>query len=529
MPDREPPLRPVPESRAVPKKRTRFSLVWFIPIVAALVGAWVAVTRVLSEGPKITIVMKSAEGLEAGKTKIHYSGVDIGTVSTIELSKDHKHVTMTAQMSPKTESFLVEDTKFWVVRPRISGANITGLGTLISGAYIGVEIGSSKEDRREFVALETPPIVTGDIPGRFFILKTPDLGSLDSGTPIYFRRLQVGQVASYELDRDGKNLTVKAFVQAPYDQYVNPNTRFWHASGIDVSLSASGLTVQTQSVLSILIGGIAFETAATEAILPAADADTVFTLFKDRAEAFNPPPRSPQTYQLVFKDSVRGLAPGAPVEFRGIPIGEVAAIRAQIDLKTFEFSVPVTIRLDPQRLGVKVMDLQGGETLEAMRRKLIDSLVSHGVRAQLKTGNLLTGSAFVSLDFFPSAPPATIDWSQTPVQLPTTPGQLEATEATVENIIKKVDKMPLQEIGENMRKAIGDLDLTLVSARGTLVSAQGTLVNTTNLTEPNSTQIQQLGNTLQEVSRAARSVRVLADYLERHPEALIRGKQGGPK
>jgi len=318
-------------------------------------------------------------------------------------------------------------------------------------------------------------------------------------------------------------------VQAPYDQYVNPNTRFWHASGVDISLSASGLTVQTQSVLSILIGGIAFETAVTDAILPAADVNTVFTLFKDRAEAFNPPPRSPQTYQLVFKDSVRGLAPGAPVEFRGIPVGEVAAIRAQIDLKTFEFSVPVTIRLDPQRLGVRGMDLQGGEGLEGMRRKLIDSLVSHGVRAQLKTGNLLTGSAFVSLDFFPSAPPATVDWSQQPVQLPTTPGQLEATEATIENIIKKVDKMPLQEIGENMRKAIGDLDLTLVSARGTLVSAQGTLDNTTNLTGPNSTQIQQLGSTLQEVSRAARSVRVLADYLERHPEALIRGKQGGAK
>jgi paraquat-inducible protein B len=167
--------------------------------------------------------------------------------------------------------------------------------------------------------------------------------------------------------------------------------------------------------------------------------------------------------------------------------------------------------------------------IEAVRHRLIDSLVAHGLRAQLKTGNLLTGSAFVSLDFVKGAPPATVDWSQQPVQLPTTPGQLEATEATVEDIIKKVDKMPLQEIGENLRKAIGDLDLTLVTARGTLVSAQGTLDNTNNLTQPNSAQVQQLGSTLQEVSRAARSVRVLADYLERHPEALIRGKTGGPK
>jgi paraquat-inducible protein B len=216
-----------------------------IPIVAAVVGAWVAVTRVLSEGPDIKIVMKSAEGLEAGKTKIHYNGVDIGTVTKIDLSEDHQHVIMTAQMAPKTEAFLVEDTKFWVVRPRISGANVTGLGTLISGAYIGVEIGSSKESKRDFTALEIPPVITGEVPGRFFILKTPDLGSLDTGTPIYFRRLQVGQVASYKLDKDGKNLTVKVFVQTPYDQYVNSDTRFWHASGIDLSLSATGLTVQT--------------------------------------------------------------------------------------------------------------------------------------------------------------------------------------------------------------------------------------------------------------------------------------------
>ena len=360
-------------------------------------------------------------------------------------------------------------------------------------------------------------------------MKTPDLGSLDTGTPIYFRRLQVGQVSSYALDQDGKNLTVKVFVQAPYDQYVNPNTRFWHASGIDISLSASGLSVQTQSVLSILIGGIAFETAATDQVLPPAEANAVFTLYSNRTEAFNPPPRNPQTYVLTFKESVRGLTVGAPVEFRGIPIGEVTDVRAQIDLNTFQFSVPVTIRLDPTRLGVKVIDRSAGADLATMRRKLIDSLVAHGARAQLATGNLLTGAAYVSIDFFPGAAPATVDWSQQPPQIPTTPGQFQATEETVENIIKKLDKVPFQEIGEDLQKAIAQLDTTLVSAQGTLTSARGTLENTSALTEPNSSQVQQIGTTLQEVSRAARSLRVLADYLERHPEALLRGKAGEAK
>src|SRR5271154_4240139 len=275
MPDRDPPFASAPGSTAVPKKRTRLSAVWFIPIVAALVGAWVAVTRVLSEGPKITIGFHSAEGMEAGKTKIRYNGVDIGTVTEIRLSDDHQRVITTAQMSPNTEGFLAEDTKFWVVRPRISGANVTGLGTLISGAYIGLEIGTSKEQKRDFVALEAQPVITGEFPGRLFVLKTTNLGSLDTGTPIFFRRLQVGQVASYELDPDGKLLTVLVFVRAPYDQYVNPNTRFWHASGVDVSLTASGLKVQTQSVLSIMIGGIAFETAASDPVAPPAEANTV--------------------------------------------------------------------------------------------------------------------------------------------------------------------------------------------------------------------------------------------------------------
>jgi paraquat-inducible protein B len=529
MPDGERPLPPVAESRGLAKSRTRLSLVWFIPIVAALVGVWVAVTRIMGEGPVITLVLQSAEGLEAGKTKVHYNGVDIGTVTAIRLSADHQRVIIIVQMAPKTEEFLAEDTEFWVVRPRISGANVTGLGTLISGAYIGLEIGASKEHKRDFVGLETPPVVTGEVPGRLFVLKTPDLGSLDNGTPVFFRRLQVGEVASYALDPDGKMLTVKVFVRAPYDQYVNPNTRFWHASGVDVSLSASGLKVQTQSVLSILIGGIAFETDATGPLLPPADAQSVFTLFSDRAEAFKPAAQNPQTYQLIFNESVRGLAAGAPVEFRGIPVGEVSDVRAQIDLQTFQFSVPVTIQLDPRRLGVKVLGTSSGVNLEAVRRRMIDSLVAHGVRAQLRTGSLLTGAVYVALDVFPGAAPATVDWAQTPVQLPTVPGQLEQTEASINNIIKKLDKMPLQQIGDNLQKALGDLDLTLVSARGTLVAAQGTLGNTSNLTAPNSAQVQQLDSTLQEVSRAARSVRVLTDYLERHPEALIRGKQGGPK
>jgi paraquat-inducible protein B len=487
-----------------------------IPILAAIVGAWVAVTRILAEGPEITIVFRSADGLEAGKTKLKYNGVEVGTVTAIRLSDDHQHAITTAQMASKTEDFLVEDTRLWVVRPRISGATVSGLATLVSGSYIALEIGKSKNPQRHFVALETPPVVTSDAPCRYFTLTTSDLGSLANATPLYFRRLEVGEVASYQLAKDGQSLDVRVFVDAPYDQYVTPNTRFWHASGIDLSLSASGLSVETQSVESILIGGVAFETPASGPVLPPAEPDTVFTLFSDRSAAFRPAAQDPQTYRLVFDQAVRGLAAGAPVEFRGIPIGEVVDVTAQLDPKTFAFSVPVTVRVDPQRFGVAAPTGESGVE-STSRRELVDGLVSHGVRAQLQTGNLLTGALLVAFDFFPDAQPATVDWSQQPPQLPTTPGTFEAIEASLVRIIKKIDQIPFEGIGDELRNAIVEFDRTLVSAQGTLDSAN-------TMIEPSSDLGERLDETLQEVSGAARALRLLADYLERHPEALIRGK-----
>lgn len=562
MPEDQPSLDRVPEARIAVREKTRISIVWIIPIVAAVIGAWVAVVRILSAGPEISIVFDSAEGLEAGKTKVRYDGVDIGTLATIRLSDDHQNVIATAEMAPETEGLLVEDTRFWVVRPRISGANVSGLGTLISGAYIGMEIGRGKQTRSDFTALATPPVVTGGVPGRFLVLKTSNLGSLDSGTPIFFRRLQVGEVASYELDPDGKSLTVKVFVNAPYDQYVRANTRFWHASGIDLSLSADGLTLETQSLLSLLIGGIAFETPATDPVLPGVEADTVFTLFDDREAAFALPPQHPQTFVLLFQQSVRGLAVGAPVELLGIPIGEVTGIHAQFDARTAEFSVPVTIRVDGARLGVKILNRPPGEELAASHQRM-DLLVSHGLRLQLQSANLLTGAMMVTADFFPDAPPFTIDWSQEPVQLPTAPGGLEALESSLTRILKKLESLPIEEIGADTLKAIADLDLAIVSARGaidhvddivvdklgqmpfesigddvrkaiedldaTLVSARRAIDSVDLLVQPSSALAGEVANTLQGVARAARDLGLLMDYLERHPEALIRGKAGEAK
>jgi paraquat-inducible protein B len=520
----------VPEAKAVPKKRTRLSLVWVIPIVAAVAGVWIAVTKIMEKGPEITIVFSSADGLDANKTKINYDGLNIGTLTKIRFAEDHKHVIATAEMSPKVKDFLVKDMKFWVVKPRVSGLNITGLGTLISGFYIGVQLGESKESERHFIALETPPL-TGDVPGRIFMLKTTELGSLGQGTPIFFRQIQAGQVVSYELDKAGEFLNVKIFVQSPYDQYVSVDTRFWQASGVDVTLTAAGLHVQTESVMSILAGGIAFETPTNELSLAPADADTTFTLFNDRNDAFQPPPRNPYTYLVVFKQSVRGLSVGAPVELGGIKIGEVTGIQAQFDAKSAEFSVPVTISVDPERYGVKFLNFPKSEDLVASHERVMDTLVSRGLRAGLKMGNLLSGSLFVAVNFFPDEPPATLDWSQTPVQLPTVSGKVEAIEDSVASLLKNLDKTVTDTRGmlTNANSLMQNLDKTLGTARGTLTNADQLLGNAGTMIAPDSAMNTGLDILLQQGGDAARALRVLADYLERHPEALIHGKSGEAK
>ena len=261
MADPTPELEPsaLPHAQVAGRQRSFFSLVWIVPLVAALIGGWLAWKTINEKGPEFVIRFKTAEGLEAGKTKIKYKAVDVGTVESIELTPDRSTVLVHARLEKFAEDYLVKDSRFWVVRARITGATVQGLGTLLSGAYIGMDVGKSKETLRDFTGLEDQPIVTGDLPGRHFVLKSPTLGSYNLGSPVYFRKFAVGEVESYALDKDGRGVTVDVFIRAPHDQYVTNATRFWEASGIDVKLSASGVDLETESLASIVIGGIAFQ------------------------------------------------------------------------------------------------------------------------------------------------------------------------------------------------------------------------------------------------------------------------------
>jgi paraquat-inducible protein B len=527
----------IPEAVPEPKKRFSLQMVWLIPIVAAIIGGTLAVKTYLNKGTIVTITFKTGDGLEAGKTKIKYKDVEIGLVKDVTIAKDLKSVIATAELKKGVTPYLVEDTSFWVVRPQISGGSITGLSTLMGGSYIGMDVGKSKEPKRDFKGFESVPVVSMDVPGSRFLLHSPDLGSLDIGSPLYFRRIKVGQVLSYELDQDDKGVTFKVFINAPYDKQVRANTRFWHASGIYLTMDASGLKLDTQSLVSILVGGIAFQTLDEEGAGPPPEPNTAFTIFANRDEAMKHRDSISQSYVLIFKESIRGLSVGAPVDFRGLPVGEVTDIRVELDPRTKEANMLVYIRNYPERLRSrtvgKIPSLKDNETL-------ISRLVESGLRAQLKSGNLLTGQLFVALDFFPGVPKAKVNWSTNPPQFPTTPGSMVEMQASIMQIMKKLEKLPLDETVADVRQALQSLDVTIKNAdklvqrmnaevvpevRGTLEDARKALGAAKQTLSADAPLQQDLREALREVARAAQSLRVLTDFLERHPETLIRGKQ----
>ncbi|MGF6259568.1 paraquat-inducible protein B [Paraburkholderia youngii] len=535
-PTEEPEL---PAAEPVPRSRWRMQLVWLVPIVAILIGGWLAVKAVMERGEQISISFKTGDGLEAGKTKLKFKDVDIGVVEAVSLTPDHKRVVAKAEVTRDVSDLLVDNTRFWVVRPRISGGTVSGLGTLLSGSYIDVDVGNSPKARRSFVGLEEPPAIASDVPGHEYTLHGVGLGSLDVGTPVFFRRIQVGQVSSFHLDPDGRGVTVKVFVNAPYDRFVRTDTRFWHASGVDMSFDSNGLRVETQSIVSIIIGGIAFESPPGSQVETSADSGTRFELYPRRADAMEQHDRIVDKYVVNFTDSVRGLTVGAPVDFRGVVIGEVTAIYTRFDPKTRQFSIPVEINLYPERFTSRYQNDGAGDggRLVENPHALANYLVERGLRFQLRSGNPLTGQLYLAVDFFPDAPKASIDWTKTPPEMPATPRTLQSLQDSVTRLLTKINNIPFEDIGKDARSTLrttnamlGQLHTQVVpKAFDTLLSAQSTLDSANAALQPDSSLQQSTEDAMRELTRTAASLRTLSDYLAQHPESLVRGKSEGKK
>ena len=520
----------------VEKRRFKESLIWLVPALAALVGLSLVIHNWLQTGPQVVISLQSAEGLDAGKTPVKYKNVVIGRVKKIRLSPDRSHVLVTVALEKSAEGFATKGTRYWVVRPRIGLGGVSGIDTLFSGAFIGADVGESNEWQENFDGLEAPPAVRHGELGRSFVLHSDDLGSLDVGSPVYYRRIQVGRVASYTLDKDGKGVSLHVFIDGPNDRFVSRSSRFWNASGVDLSLGANGLKLNTQSMAAVLAGGVAFQDPPGPHDSTPAPEDTRFELFDDRITAMAPPDGEPHYLRMRFEQSVRGLAVDAPVEFLGINIGKVVSVRLDYDQKTQKFPVLVGAVVYPERLGaaydkLEAMARANGHTPDLAR--MMGGLIAHGLRAQARTGNLLTGQLYVALDFVPHAARVEFDPAARPLTIPTAPGSFDKLQEQLAEIVDKLDKVPFDSIGKHVDQVLAGLDTTLKQVNGktlpafteTLHGVQKTMGTADAALSGDSPLQRNLGATLEQVQRMSRSLRVLSDYLSGHPEALLRGRR----
>ncbi len=502
-------------------KKTELPLVWFLPLIALLVSGWLIAKSYNEKGPVITISFPTAEGLEVDKTKIRYLNVEIGKVTALSISEDLKTILITAQMNSTAANYLNKNTSFWVVRPQVGLGGISGLGTLLSGPYIAIKPGDGSREAH-FTGLTTPPVLKHNAEGRYFTLETNNLGSMKPGTPINFHGITVGEVLSHALSDEANAIRLTVFINKPYDQFIRKNTRFWIDSGVDLSAGADGFKVRTGPLISLLSGGIAFRAAAEDTVENILPENSTFPLYDTYELSTQIVYQNTLKYVMYFNGSVRGLTVGAPVQLRGIPIGKVTEINLELDKKTAEIHIPVTVELEPQR----IKEINNDNNISD--KDTMTQLINKGLRAQLQTGSLLTGQLLVDLDFHPKSKIVLSDNQSVYPEFPTTASSLDQFTHSANIIMDKVAKLPLEDLTAEANKTLQALQDTSKAATVMLGSTDKTMTSAhqvLSIMEPGSTTHYELEQLLRELTQAASSVKQLTDYLEQNPNSLIRGKK----
>ena len=555
-----PPRSPEPPTSHV-RPRHRFSLIWLIPVAAALIAGYLGYRTLSEQGPLITITFRTGAGLTSGQTTVQHKAVALGTVERVRLTQDMSQVVVSVRMNAESRDRLTDHALFWVVRPRLTAGSISGLETIVSGAYIEFDPGTpGGKQQRQFTGLEEPPGVRSDEPGRTFTLTANRLGSLSAGAPVFYRDLPVGEVLSHDQPGLSGPIGVRIFIRKPFDDYVRDDTHFWNVSGLSVQLGPQGVHVEIASLQAVLSGGVAFDTPAAALHAPPVAQDASFPLYADYDTARNAGLRTHIPYVVYTQDSVAGLSTGSPVEFFGIQVGQVTDVQLQLRP---DGTAQVRIAFDVQPERVFPADQIKLDDTAQMTR----NLVARGLRVQVQTSNYLTGQRELSLAFFKDAPAATVGRDGDAMVLPVQPGDFAAILTSAGDFMGKLNQLPLNQIATSLNDTLRSLDQTVGSAelKGAIQSISTTLTSVQDMVRkadagltPTLARLPAVAQALQEaVTRAnrvlgsvdtgygagsdfkrgvdnllwqvndtARSIRLLADFLDRHPEALIRGRTG---
>jgi paraquat-inducible protein B len=518
------------------KPHGRFSPVWLVPIVAAVLVAYLGYSAIATRGPTITLTLVTADGLTVDQTEVKHKNVTVGTVDSIVLSKDMKSVIVKVRMVGGTDAMLTDKARFWVVRPRLSAGSFTGIETLVTGSYIEVDPGDpGGKKERSFKALPEPPGRQSDEPGQVFVLRAKHLGSLGVGSPLYYRDVEVGEVLSYDLGDGLGPVTLRVFVRSPFDKFVHQETQFWNASGLSVSMGAEGMHIELQSIQTLISGGIAFETPRADDNGEPAAENTKFDLYEDKATADNALYRENIPYVSYFHTSVQGLSRGSPVLVSGVQVGNVTDVKLVYDAAEKGMIARVAFSLQPERV------LRKSNGVSEITSDEVRAAFSDGaMRVTLESSNFLTGAKDLSIVYAKDKGKAFLPKEGDALVLPSEGGGLDGLTSSLANIASKVDKIPFERIGSHADETLASLD-HLVNQIDTnlapamkelpgIVAQMAQAAKSANgaLGESgygqNSEFQHSLERVMREVNDAARSFRVLADYLDRHPESLIRGR-----
>ncbi|HBK08809.1 MAG TPA: paraquat-inducible protein B [Acetobacteraceae bacterium] len=540
--------------------KRRLSLIWAIPLITALIGGWLAWKTLSERGPLITITFETAEGLQPNQSHVRHKDVDMGVVQKVGLTPDLKRVQVTVRMNREAESLLTDKAQFWVVRPRFFAGSISGLQTLFSGSYIDLlPAAKGGEEKRDFVGLENPPVLQSDVPGRTFLLKADRIGSLNLGSPIMFRDLEVGEVLGWDVGEMARSITIHAFVREPFDKYVHDNSRFWNASGIKFGIGGEGLQVHLESLRAVVLGGIAFETPDDPAFTTESTQNHAFSLFRSEDAADSSTYKRSVPFIANFNASVAGLNAGAAVTVRGLKIGEVTSVSLVYDRTLDNVVVPVHFTLEPERIAL--LDLPTDGDLDT---RMAD-LVQRGLRVKLETANVLTGQKQLAMDIYHDLPAAKVAKEGDAYVIPVLGGSTDDVATAATNLVNRLNDIPFASIGKNLDQTLAgvnalvndkQLGQSVTALRSTLASTQALVENLNHgvssltprlpgMAANLETSVQNtnkliaslestyggdsrfsrdVGRMMSQLSDAARSIRVLADLLSRHPEALIRGR-----
>jgi len=518
----------------------RFSTIWLVPVVALVIGLWMTYSHYAGQGPIIEITFHSGEGIQAGTTKVRRKNVEIGQVLDLRLSEDAEKVVLSVRIYDHAKQLLREDSQFWVVRPRIGSGGISGLSTLLSGAYIELSPGSGESLADSFEGLETPPVTPLGTPGLRVTLDSAGTQPLREGDPILFHGNEVGRIEFVYFNNLKRRTYYNAFIAAPYDALVTENTRFWFNSGLSVELSADGIRFEMASLPAVLAGGVAFDVPEGLPLGEQITERAYFTIFSRESASRESEYENALSFVILFEDSIRGLRPGAPVEYRGVKVGEV--VRTDIDYLEIEnlleprSKIPVLIDLVPARLGFA----DDYSVLDEVANR-IDELIDDGLTAGLAIGNLLTGQKYIELQYHGDGFGGIQTFAGYTV-IPAIDGQLDQLLSNASSVMMTINKLPLDQLVDSAHVALDEIAATLAEFRKSASAldsiladpASHELIGTLNATltsfqqlavdfsEGSATNIE-LQKSLQSLARALNELEPVLRNLRRRPNSLIFG------